>query len=165
MKHIRIEKERKVITYSDLWATSEFLLESGSDNETGSYYMFLSSLMFKAFSLEAFLNHIGEHLFDVWGELEKSLSPNSKLCLICEKLDITVNYGKMPWQIVPEIIGFRNKLAHGKSSLLREQKLVPVTEEYQSILRKFLLADWQEYANEKNALRAQKQLNSLFEII
>ena len=162
MKNIRIVKERKVITYTDLWTTAEFLLKQGLEQEVGYYCMFLSSLMFRAFSLEAFLNHIGEHLFLTWGELEKSLSPNAKLSLIGEKLNLKIEYGKAPWQIVPELIGFRNKVAHGKNSLLKTEQIVPANEKYEKIMYKFLMADWQEHATKSNSLKAKKQLEVLF---
>ena len=163
MQKIKVTKERKVITYSDLWRTSEFLLKRGTEEELGSYYMFLSCLMFQAFSLEAFLNHMGEKLFETWGELEKPLSPKAKLGLICEKLKLNINYGKTPWQIVPELIGFRNKVAHGKSELLKSEEIVlGGSDKYEKLMHKFLMAEWQEFANKKNAQRAKKQLEALF---
>ena len=39
------------------------------------------------------------------------LTTKGKLDLIAERLGIAVDYGSMPWQIVPEIVGVRNKIA------------------------------------------------------
>ena len=88
---IHITKERQLITYSDFWNTSKFLLENGQSNERGSYYQFLGSLIFSAFAFEAFLNHIGEYLFTSWSEMERQLSHHAKLALIAEKLDFNVD--------------------------------------------------------------------------
>jgi len=163
-KKIRITKERKVITYSDLWRTSGHLLDRGREDERGSYFMFLSSLMFSAFSFEAFLNHVGEHLFSTWIDIEK-LSPKSKLNVLCEKLGIEQDYGKMPWQIVPEIIGFRHKVAHGKNALLKFEEVVQITDEYKEIMHEFMFADWQEYANSDNAIKVREHLEDLFRTV
>jgi hypothetical protein len=161
---ISIKKERKIITYSELWRTSGYLLDLGLKDERGSYFMFLASLMFSAFSFEAFLNHIGEHLFSTWIDIEK-LSPKSKLNILCEKLAIEQDYGKMPWQIVPEIIGFRNKVAHGKNVLLKYEEIVQTTDEYEKILHKFMFAEWQEYVNSDNAIKVRKHLEDLLSTV
>ncbi len=52
---IHINKERQLITYSDFWNASKFLLENGQSNERGSYYQFLGSLVFSAFTCKLFL--------------------------------------------------------------------------------------------------------------
>ena len=75
------------------------------------------------------------------------------------------NWGTLPWQIVPEIVGFRNKVAHGKNALLKFEKLVSMSDDYEQTLYAFLMADWQEYATETNAIRVRAQLESLFELI
>ena len=164
MNKIHITKERKVITYSDFWRTSEYLLERGQDEERGSYFLFLSSLVFSAFSLEAFLNHVGEHLFSSWDDLEK-LKTKAKIKIIAEKLNIKIDYGDTPWQIIPEIIGFRNKVAHGKNTLLKREKNIAANDKYEEIMHEFLFADWQNYATEKNALRVRQRLKEVFKII
>jgi hypothetical protein len=163
MSKVRIEKERKVITYVAYWRTSTELLGKAQSEARGSYYLFMSSLVFSAFALEAFLNHIGEHLFQAWDDLE-SLNARAKINVICERLDLTPNWGALPWQIVPEIVGFRNKVAHGKNALLKFEKTVSV-DNYEDILHQFLMADWQDYATESNAIRVQTHLENLFEVI
>lgn len=164
MDKIHITKERKVITYSDFWRASEYLLKRGQGEERGSYFLFLSSLVFSAFSLEAFLNHIGEHLFNSWGDLEK-LRPKAKVNIIAEKLNIKVDYGDTLWQIIPEVIGFRNKIAHGKNTLLREKRTIRANDKYEEIMHEFLFANWQNYATKENAIRVRQRLEEVFKII
>lgn len=55
---VRIKRDREVHTYCELWAASHWLLMQGSAEEEGSCYQFMGSLIFTAFSLEAFFNHI-----------------------------------------------------------------------------------------------------------
>ena len=158
---IQISKERQLITYSDFWKTSKFLLESGQQDERGSYFQFLGSLIFCAFTFEAFLNHIGEYLFTSWPQLERNLSSRAKLALIAEKLGFVVNYGELPWQIIPELLGFRDKIAHGKNEMLRLEKIVPHDDSYEELLHEFMFADWQKFASEENAIRVRTQLEEI----
>jgi hypothetical protein len=160
---VRVKLERKVITYADFWHTSEVLLGRAKTEPGGSYYLLLGSLVFSAFSLEAFLNHIGENLFDSWSDLE-SLSPRGKLIVICERLGLKPKWNVQPWQTVPELVGFRNKIAHGKNALVRFEKTMS-RDEYEKLWKMFLFADWQEYASEKNAVRVREQLETLFRLI
>ena len=164
VSQVHITLERRVITYSDFWRTSDVLLNRAQEKPEGSYFFLLGSLVFSAFSLEAFLNHIGEHIFKCWEDLEP-LPPRSKLTVICERLSISVDWGAMPWQIVPEIVGFRNKVAHGKNALLRLEKIVPKDDEYEEKMREFLFAVWQNYATEENAVCVRARLKDLFKLI
>lgn len=164
MGRIKITKQRKLITYSDLWRTSEVLLDRAKAEPVGSYYPAVASLAFSAFALEAFLNHIGEHLFATWREIEV-LSPKAKIHVLCERLRLTPNWGTQPWQVVPQIIGFRNKIAHGKNELLTFEAVVPQDEKYDAIWREFLFSDWQTYATAKNAELVRDRLLALFKMI
>ena len=57
----------------------------------------MASFIFTAFTLEAFLNHIGQGIFKCWNDLEQ-LS-HQKLNLTAEKLEIEKDEGKRPLQI------------------------------------------------------------------
>jgi hypothetical protein len=158
---VHISKERQLITYSDFWSTSRSLLESGKSDERGSYYQFLASLVFSAFAFEAFLNHIGEHLFSSWPELERRLSHRAKLALIGERLNVPIDYGRLPWQIIPKLFGFRDKVAHGKNEMLRLEKVVPHDDRYEELMHEFMFADWQKFATEQNASDVRKHLEEI----
>lgn len=157
---VRISKKRQIITYCDFWNTSRFLLENGKRDERGSYYQFLGSLVFSAFAFEAFLNHIGEHLYSSWPELERKLSHRAKLALIAERLDFTVSYGRQPWQTIPKLFGFRDKVAHGKNEMLRLEKVVP-HDHYEELMHEFMFADWQKFASVRNASDVRKHLEQI----
>lgn len=152
-------RERLLITYSEHWHTSNTLLQRGIENPKGSYHQFLGSILFTAFSLEAFLNHVGEDIFKSWGELEK-LSTKGKIDVIGEKLGVAVDYGRPPWQAVPEIIGIRNKVAHGKNELLQDERMLTV-DTYDEKMGEILRAPWQNYATQSNAERARTQVEAI----
>ena len=105
------------------------------------------------------LSHVGERTFKSWPELEK-LSPKGKLDVLAEKLDVAVNYGELPWQVVPELIGMRNKVAHGKNELLRDERMLTL-DNYDEKMGEILRAPWQDYATEANAERARVQVEAI----
>ncbi len=160
---VRTTRERLLITYSEHWHSAGTILKLGIANPKGSYHQFLGSIVFTAFSLEAFLNNHGESLFKSWPELEK-LAPKGKIDLIAEKLDIAVDYGSMPWQIVPEIIGIRNKIAHGKNELLKDERILTV-DTYDEKMGEILRAPWQNYATRDSAKRARAKVEEIFKTI
>lgn len=156
---VRVSKELELITYSQHWHTANCLLDRARSEKKGSYHQYLASITFVAFTLEAFLNHIGEDAFSSWIDLEK-LNVRGKINIISEKLDIDVNYGSMPWQIVPELVAFRNKVAHGKNELLFEDVVVSQSK-YDDHLNIALKSNWQESATQSGAERFIKHVEAL----
>ena len=121
----------------------------------------MASLVFTAFMIEAYLNHVGPRIFKCWEDVER-LSPSSKLNLIVEKLGIEKGEGKRPYQTLPELFEFRNKLAHGKSIKLKSDNEVrivdPSTDEY---MNERLETEWEKYCTLENAKRALKDMESI----
>ena len=102
-RKVIVTKERNVTTYAEMWHTSYCLLVKGQEERRMSVHQFRASLIFSAFTLEAYLNHIGTKIFSCWEDLER-LSPKEKLNVIAERLNVEVDYGKRPWQIMKKII-------------------------------------------------------------
>lgn len=160
---VKTTRERLLVTYAEHWHSSRVFLKLGIENPKGSYHQFLGSIVFTAFSLEAFLNHVGEALFNSWPELEK-LTPKGKVNLITEKLGIKVDYGSMPWQVIPEIFGIRNRIAHGRNELLRDERMLTV-DTYDEKMGEILRSKWQGYATQKIAERAREKVEEICKTI
>lgn len=92
------------------------------------------------------------------------LTPKGKVDLITEKLEIKVDYGAMPWQIIPEIIGVRNKIAHGKNELLNDERMLTV-DTYDDKMGEILRAHWQSYATRQKAEKAREEVEKLCKAI
>ena len=161
--HVVTSRKRMLITYAEHWHTSRIFLQLGIENPKGSYHQFLGSIVFTAFALEAFLNHVGESLFVSWPDLEK-LTPKGKINVITEKLQIDVNYGEVPWQVVPEIFGVRNKVGHGKTELLQDEQMLSV-DSYDELMGEILRAPWQQSATRENAEKARERVEQLCKTI
>ncbi len=91
-------------------------------------------------------------MFKSLPELERKLPHRAKLALIAKELNLNVDYGKLPWQIVPKLFGFRDKVAHGKNEMLRLEKVVPHDDRYEELMHHFMFAEWQTFATEENAI-------------
>jgi len=157
---VRVNKELKLITYAEHWHTAGCLLDRADQEKRGSYHQYLACITFTAFTLEAFLNHIGEELFEGWRDDLEQISVMGKIRIISDKVGLKVDCGKMPWQVVPELVALRNKVAHGKNERLYEEIILPLNE-YDEHLNVFLKTDWQEAATTKNAKRFMKLVQEL----
>lgn len=150
----KVSKERQVNTYAYLLHASHVMLEKARNDQEGSIHHVMASLTFTAFTLEAYLNHVGSQIFKCWDDLER-LSPLSKLNLIAEKLEIKNDEGTRPYQTVSEVFKFRNKLAHGKSMLLKSGNEIRfVDETFDRYMDESLKTEWESYCTQDNANRA-----------
>ncbi len=157
---VAVEKEREVRTYHSLWQTSQCLLEKGQADSTGSFYQFMASLVFTAFTLEAYLNHIGPEVFKCWDDLER-LGPRQKLNVIAERLQVDVNYGHRPWQVMKRLFGFRSDIAHGKSEVVKISHREPLDRHSDDQFGEFERTEWEKYCTEKNVLRAKEDVKKI----
>ncbi len=88
------------------------MLKQAEEHEAGRYYFLLGSLVFSAFTLEAFLNHIGENKVTIWEAIERKLGVRDKLTVVLDTVAIKPNFGEMPWQIFKVMVQYRNRTAH-----------------------------------------------------
>jgi hypothetical protein len=161
-----VSKKRPVNTYAELLHGSRILIERGQVELRGSKWLWMASLTLTAFSLEAYLNHIGPKIFQTWQDsLEKTLSPEGKLELICEVLKIDMPKDKRPRQTVTELIRFRNHIAHGKSVIIEKSTDHDVDQYLDEFLGKRPVAVWEEYCTERNALRAFDDVKEILKMI
>jgi hypothetical protein len=158
-RKVRVEKERHVVTYAELWYTCLNLLKKGQEDEAGSYYQFMGSLVFAAFSLEAYLNHIGPKLFECWADHER-LRPKEKLAVVAGKIGLKIEYGKRPWSVVKALFGFRNDIAHGKSIKVAEVKAVPI-DKHDEHMRDLAKTNWERFCTRRNAERAREDVEKM----
>ena len=159
---VRTNKKGTINTYAELWRTSNFFLKQGKNGDSGFFQQFLSSLIFRAFTMEAYLNHIGDQIFNCWEDIE-NLSPPRKLNVIAEHLKVVIDKGKRPWQTFSDLFGFRNLLAHGRSEVLEESPEIPL-DRYNLNDAEFIKTEWEEYCTKENAERAKEDIDQIITI-
>jgi len=164
-RKVIVTKERNVTTYAEMWHTSHCLLVKGQEELRMSVHQFRASLVFSAFTLEAYLNHIGAKIFSCWEDLE-GLSPKKKLNVIAERINVEIDYGKRPWQIMKKLFDFRNDIAHGKSIKVKSEKILPLEKHSDDDFNElFERTRWEKYCTEKNAVRAREDVEAIVKIM
>jgi hypothetical protein len=118
----RVRAERTVFTFAFLSAAADHALGDGKARPEGSFLEWMTVAVFSAFSLEAYLNHLGPERFQCWDGLER-LSVEAKLSLILESLGKHPDFSRRPFQTVKTLLRLRNQLAHGKTQRLQEETI------------------------------------------
>jgi hypothetical protein len=163
-KVVTVTKERDVRIHANLWRTSWCLLERGQEQEKASYHQFMASLVFTAFTLEAYLNWLGDKLFPHWSYLER-LKPNEKLKVISDQLQVPVDHGQRPWQTMKPLFGFRNDIAHGKPEAIATESVEPIDEHLEKKLGQIVRTDWEKFCTRENAERARDDIEQILKIL
>lgn len=146
--------------HAELWHTANCLLETGQQRATASTHQFRASLVFRAFALEAFLNWLGPQLIPHWSYLER-LKPREKLELLNDLVRVTPDYSSRPWQIVRELVAFRNDLAHGKPESLKMDGMEDLNEVLDRNLSQTIHTEWERFCTEENAVRAREDVEKI----
>lgn len=149
--------EREVRTFADLNHGADVLLQFAQDEPRGSYYTIMGALLLRAFTFEAYLNHLGAQLLPFWENID-SIRVMDKYVVLCGHLNIQPKMGVRPYQTLSALFKYRNSMAHGKSVLLRETKEVSSATEPHEHTPK---ADWEEYATQDNAERAKTDVSEI----
>jgi len=92
---------------------AERALESGKAKKEAYWWDWLSTILYSSLSVEAIGNTYGETFIPKWDHFE-SASPLAKIRLVAERCGLTPDFGRQPWAIVPELVRFRNAIAHAK---------------------------------------------------
>jgi hypothetical protein len=166
-----VSKERGVNTYVHMRHASMGMLKKAEEGSRGSYYCWMASLVFAAFTLEAYfnhINHIGQRVFGkkCW-EYRERLSPERKLNVIAEKLEVERDDGKRPFQTVAELFKFRNSIAHGKTVLLKSETRTEVVGDgfFDNPDHDLPEAPWEKYCTLENARRAVEDVEGIIRML
>lgn len=152
------EGSREVRTYVDLWHGANVLLIKTEEDQKGSYYTAMGSLLLRAFTFEAYLNHIGSQTFDFWKEIEL-LNVRQKYNVLCKRFGLNPDDSRRPYQTLQSLFNFRNAIAHGRSKILG---LLAIEVDSKSDPYKHTpKAHWEEYCTPQNAQRAKKDVSEI----
>ena len=151
------EATREVRTYVVLAKGAEVLIEKSKQDEEGSFYTRMSSLLLTAFTFEAYLNHLGTKIITFWEEIEP-IRVMDKYSVLYKQLKIKPNFGSRPYQTLELLFKFRNAIAHGKSEILEKTKMVRAQDDLHSHKP---LTNWEKYCTLDNAKRAKEDISKI----
>lgn len=149
----KITIRRRLATYSRLRGTSWVALKQAQKSTKDRFYNCLIVMLFTAFSLEAYLNHLGASELEYWTALKRKLSPREKLEVLSKAMGFEVDYGRRPFQTFGEVFRFRNSLVHAETEYLSVEAL----EASESIP----LAKWEEKVTLETARRFHRDAKAM----
>jgi hypothetical protein len=147
---IQVEGKRTVHTFTTLRAVSWYANELAKPNVPGRLNHIITSMLFDAFTLEAFLNHLGSKQLSFWSSLKEKLSPREKLDVLCEVLKFHPDFGKSPWQSWGFIFKLRNLLVHAQTETILFQGELHGEEIH---IKDWPKAKWEEYMSVERCQR------------
>ena len=151
---------REIKTYAFLYHAAVDALEKARNIEEGGFYQIMSSIVFSAFTLEAYLNHIGEIKIEYWEEIEK-ITPTQKLKVMYSHLNIPYNSSMRPIQTVKQVFKFRNFMAHGKTEKI--QGTGTLKQPKPNPGENLIDTEWEKFCNIKEAERAVNDVKEIIE--
>ena len=143
---------------------ADTMQEAADSTEEGRAYFLMATVLFNAFQLESYLQHVGESLFPTTWRGKASdhpkpgewLSPKEKLKTIAKHCNLMIDWNKRPFQSFTEIFKVRNDLAHAQTVVVPAYvQATPSDQRPQSNLPQSLSLDsklhiekWREDTNE-----------------
>lgn len=157
-KLVSVEGSRTIYTYAYLYEAARQSLMQAKSTEAGQSYNCMSTIVFCAFTLEAYFNHLGKQKLSSWTKIERKLGPKEKLALLLDIIDHTVDDSRKPFQTLIEIFKFRDALAHGKTEDVQFKS--PQKMEEEGLPRDPQLF-WESFCNIVNAERCVEDTASI----
>lgn len=140
-------------------SAATFFLKLAESQPDGEFYSSNASLIFSAFTLEAFLNTLGAKL-KLEGEEYERASPDDKLRTIEAKLDFKPNRRSRPYSTLTSLFKFRNAVAHGRHERQNvKQKVDPQWTALQMVTS--LETEWERYCRKAIARKAYDDVHQI----
>jgi len=149
--------KRDVRTFAELSHAADILMQTAREYQRGNLYTALSSLLLRAFTFEAYLNHLGERHLNLW-DARKHLRWLEKFNKICQRLNFTPDESARPYSMLRPLFKFRNLMAHGKSETINEEREV----NSQDADRYFWPStEWEKFCTFENVERAKQDITAI----
>jgi hypothetical protein len=123
-------------------------LEFAKAKSEAYWWDWLGAILYCSLSIEAIGNTYGETFISQWQDFE-SASPLAKIRLVAEHCRIQPDFSVHPWGIVPELIRFRNRIAHAKLEDISVDAVYPQ-------------ADYEKYLYAKPESKLEKMVTERF---
>ncbi len=162
-KSFEISGTGTVTTYNWMFKTAKLALEEGNATEEGQFFNSMHTIVYSAFAMEAFFNHLGEHFYEDWKKRERRLPKKNKFTTFLEKCGIEYDLNQEPFRSVIDAFAFRDQLAHGKTEEIQFSKVVELSEQEE---KQFMIGnDWTEFCNIENANRVFSSTESIIQLM
>ena len=107
--------------YAENMKAAEHFLSMAEGNDLGQRWNLVGAVAFSAFSIEAFINHVGEEQDEVWRKWDKENHPNTEDKL--NKINVALD-NKLKSQFT-ELFQLRDMIAHGRTITINKNVRKP----------------------------------------
>lgn len=153
-------------TFAIHYKSAVFFLDNAEQIEDGRFYNIMSSILFSALCVEAYLNHQGSVEFDKdWESWDSQNKPNIKMKFLkLSKLySLELDFSKEPFSIIQPLFEFRTLLVHGRTQTIQKKVLRPQNNDRAAILN--LSSDIEKFCKIKNAQNIIKCVKKIIETL
>lgn len=116
-----ISTKKTLPTYTRLRGVSWYAMKLVDARAEGWGHHCMTAMVFSAFCLEAFLNHLGKRQIPFWEPLKKKLNPHEKLKVLSTTLGFRPDFGRRPYQTFKTIFKLRDLLVHAETETLTHE--------------------------------------------
>ena len=111
----RVQSSTTTHTYVYCHTAAHSALKEAERKLPGYFYFCMMAGVFSAFTVEAFLNHLGQKRLRDWETLERRLGPREKLLVLRHMAHWSVDESRRPFQTLRSMLRLRDALAHGRT--------------------------------------------------
>lgn len=158
MKEEQINGEVCLITFASMRIGAKFMLQNSLEFRDGRLYSHISSLIYSAFTMEAYLNHLGTISTDIWDKKTNNFPVLKKFELLAKNAKIEFDYCIRPYITLKELFQFRNQIAHGKTI---NRTINCLAEECEDFDKKDIEIGWRNFATFENSKRCIEDVEEL----
>jgi len=123
-KRYRVQASATTKAYVYCWIAAREALGIAQRQRRASFYFRMMAGAFSAFTVEAYLNHLGQKRVRDWPAFERRLGPREKLLFLGSALGLSIDTTKRPFHTLDAMLKLRNALAHGATGTLRSDREV-----------------------------------------
>lgn len=156
---IHISGEGEIFTYAWMWKNAKKSIKAARETEEGQFFNVMNTLVYSAFAMESFFNHLGSRLIDNWDKKERKLSKIKKLKLFLSNLKVEADLTTRPYVSVTDVFKFRDLIAHGRTEIVSQNEEVILSEDDLKIY--MIENDWMKLCNIETAERVFVDVESI----
>jgi hypothetical protein len=160
MTKAQVRGRKTTVTFAYMYKGAKCMLELAENSREGQLYTTVAALVFSAFTLEAYLNHLGKLRNKEWDEIERKYSKFEKYKLFASASGIKFDCFRVrPYCTLKELFEFRDRMAHGKTTTENIDLSINIVENLLPQLNSE--SDWQAFATLEKAQIAIKDVELL----
>lgn len=158
-RRARVSGRQTTITFVYTHTGAKHMLELAEATRDGQLYTATSALVYCAFTLEAYLNHLGKLRHAGWDDVERSYGKRRKYEMFAQAAGLQIDYARRPYSTLVELFAFRDCMAHGKTET--ENVSVLIDANAPRLPQIVSNSDWQAFATIENARQAISDVERL----